>query len=208
MQRHFFFRRNFAKLILKLVRWRTVGTIPPEGGILVGAPHTSNWDWLFSLLLTWSSNIQPRLLVKKEFMVGPLGWLMWKTGSVAIDRENPRATVDQLLADAQASDEPFFVALAAEGTRSKGTYWKSGFRRLAKDTGLPIALAFVDSPRRTVGWGPSFHPTDDVSADMDILREFFADKVGINPDSATPPLLREEVHESDSQSDAVKPDNG
>ncbi len=205
MQRRFFFRRNFAKFVLKLVRWKTVGTVPPEGGILVGAPHTSNWDWVFSLLLTWSYNIQPRLLVKKEFMVGPLGWFMRKTGSVAIDRDNPRATVEQLLADAQNSAEPFFIALAAEGTRSKGTYWKSGFRRLAKATGLPIALAFIDAPNRTVGWGPTLYPTDDVVADMDILREFFADKVGINPDSATPPLLREEVSDSNSKTDATEP---
>lgn len=130
-------------------------------------------------------------------MVGPLGWIMRKTGSVAIDRDNPRATVEQLLAEAKATHEPFFVALAAEGTRGKSTYWKSGFRRLAKDTGLPIALAFLDVPRRTVGWGPTFHPTEDVTADMDILREFFADKVGFNPESTTPPLLREEVRDSD-----------
>lgn len=138
-------------------------------------------------------------------MVGPIGWFMRKTGSVAIDRDNPRATVEQLLADAQASAEPFFIALAAEGTRSKGTYWKSGFRRLAKDTGLPIALAFIDAPNRTVGWGPTFYPSADVSADMDILREFFADKVGINPESATPPLLREEVRDVDAKTEAEEP---
>ena len=35
-------------------------------------------------------------------------------------------------------------------------------------------LAFLDAPSRTVGWGPTFHPTGDVSADMDVLREFYA----------------------------------
>lgn len=192
MQRHFFFRRNLAKLVLKLFGWKVVGSVPP-GGILVGAPHTSNWDWVVSLFLTWSTSIQPKVLVKKELFTGPVGWFLRSTGSVPLDREHPRETVRELLELSQSTKKPFFVALAAEGTRSKGTYWKSGFRRLAKETGLPIALAFVDAPNRTTGWGPSFHPSDDATKDMDILREFYADKTGFHHEKFTPPLLREEV---------------
>ena len=35
-------------------------------------------------------------------------------------------------------------------------------------------------------------PTDDVRADMDRIRAFYADKTGIKPELATPPRLREE----------------
>lgn len=192
MQRRFFIRRNLAHLALRLARWRAVGTVPPSG-ILVGAPHTSNWDWVMAILLCWSNSIQPHLLVKKELFIGPLGWLLRATGSVPLDRKNPHDTVAALLAEAQTTTRPFFVALAAEGTRGTGTYWKSGFRRLAQQTGLPIALAFIDAPNRTTGWGPSFHPSEDVTADMDILREFYADKTGFNHENFIPPLLREEV---------------
>ena len=82
--------------------------------------------------------------------------------------------------------------MAAEGTRSKSEYWKSGFYRIAQQTGLPITLAFLDAPSKTVGWGPTFMPSGDVKADMDRLREFFADKRGFNPDQATEPRLKEE----------------
>lgn len=177
---------------MKLSGWTTVGAVPAEGGVLVGAPHTSNWDWPITILLTWSSNIQPRLLVKRELFRPPLGWLMRATGAVSLDRDHPRKTVEKLLSDAARTSKPFFLALAAEGTRTRGTYWKSGFRRIAKETGLPITLAFVDAPRKRVGWGPAFHPSDDVSADMAILREFYADKVGFKPQNATVPRLREE----------------
>lgn len=201
MRRKFFVRRNLARFFLWTTRWRTVGSPPPEGGVLVGAPHTSNWDWPITLLLCWRNDIQPKLLVKKELFVGPLGWLMRATGAISLDRKNPRQTVDDLLTAADSSADPFFIALAAEGTRSRGTYWKSGFRRLAASTGLPICLAFVDAPSRTTGWGPVFHPTDDVVADMDIVRKFYADKRGFKPQNATPPLLREEVEpRSSSQS--------
>ena len=59
-------------------------------------------------------------------------------------------------------------------------------------TGLPITLAYVDVPSRRVGWGPTFHPTGDVKADMDLVREFYADKTGFHPEDFTPPRLREE----------------
>ena len=87
---------------------------------------------------------------------------------------------------------PWLIGLAAEGTRARGERWKSGFYRIAQQTGLPITLAFIDAPSRTVGWGPTFHPTGDVVADMDLVRAFYADKTGIRPENFTPPRLREE----------------
>ena len=45
-------RRRFAGLVLRAVRWKTVGEVP-ERGVLVGAPHTSNWDWVLTMLLAW-----------------------------------------------------------------------------------------------------------------------------------------------------------
>ena len=167
-----------------------MGTVPRKG-ILVGAPHTSNWDWVLTMLLAWDNNIQIRLLVKDSFFKGPLGPVMRATGAVALDRANPGATIRALLAEAETS-ETFLLGIAAEGTRSKGEYWKSGFYRISQQTGLPITLAFLDAPSRTVGWGPTFAPTGDVSADMDRIREFFADKRGIKPELATVPRLKEE----------------
>ncbi|CAB4706801.1 MAG: acyl-phosphate glycerol 3-phosphate acyltransferase [Actinobacteria bacterium] len=189
-RRHFLVRRTLARVLLRSARWRTVGTVP-DSAVLVGAPHTSNWDWVLTLLLAWDNSVTIRLLVKKSFFVGPMGWLMRATGAVALDRDNPGATIRDLLAEAETS-ETFLLGIAAEGTRSKGEYWKSGFYRISQQTGLPITLAFVDGPSRQVGWGPTFHPTGDVRADMDVIRAFFADKTGIRPEGFTEPRLREE----------------
>ena len=190
MTRHFFFRRNLARLLLKLSRWKTVGDVPQKG-ILVGAPHTSNWDWVLTMLLAWDNNIQIRLLVKDSLFKGPLGSILRWSGAVELDREHPGETIRRLLADSE-TDESFLLGIAAEGTRSRGEYWKSGFYRISQQTGLPITLAFLDAPSRTVGWGPTFPLSGDVVADMDKIRAFFADKTGIKPEGATPPRLREE----------------
>ena len=188
--RPFLIRQNLARVLLKAARWRTVGEVPPSA-VLVGAPHTSNWDWVLTLLLAWDNGVTIRLLVKESLFKGPLGWILRSTGAVALDRANPGATMRGLLAEADGN-ETFLLGLAAEGTRSQGEYWKSGFYRISQQTGLPITLAFLDAPSRTVGWGPTFHPSGDVRADMDRIREFYAGVTGIRPEGATVPRLKEE----------------
>ncbi|SDC19924.1 Acyltransferase [Nocardioides lianchengensis] len=195
VNRHFLVRRTFARVALRLTGWKTVGTVPSKG-ILVGAPHTSNWDWVLTMLLAWDNSVQIRLLVKDSFFKGPVGPFMRATGAVELDRTNPGATIRALLADSE-TDETFLLGIAAEGTRSKGEYWKSGFYRISQQTGIPVTLAFLDAPSKTVGWGPTFDLTGDVRADMDTIRAFYADKTGIKPEGTTLPRLREEDRASD-----------
>lgn len=183
-------RQRLARAIVKVMRYRMVGGVPPSG-ILVGAPHTSNWDFITMLLVMWHGGAHPRVLVKKQLFRGPVGWLLRGLGGIPLDRDNAGAVVKEL-ADEASSGEPFRLILAAEGTRSRGEYWKSGFLRLSQQTGLPITLAFFEPSTRTMGFGPTFHATDDVVADMDLVRAFYADKGGIKPANATPPRLREE----------------
>jgi 1-acyl-sn-glycerol-3-phosphate acyltransferase len=186
-------RKAFARLVLRLARWRTVGEIP-SSGILVGAPHTSNWDWVAMWLLMWSGGVPPRVLIKAEIMSTPLGPLLRANGGVSLDRQNPGGVVRDLLAEAKAAQtgEPFLLIIAAEGTRKKVDHWKPGFYRIARQSGLPISLGFIDAPTRTLGFGPSFMPSGDVVADMDLVRAFYADKHGIHPERRTEPRLREE----------------
>ena len=113
-------RKAFARLLLRLARWRTVGEVP-SSGILVGAPHTSNWDWVAMLLLMWSGGVPPRVLIKAEVMRTPLGPLLRANGGISVDRENPGAVVRELLGEAKTG-EPFLLIIAAEGTRRTVSY--------------------------------------------------------------------------------------
>ncbi|MBJ8338024.1 1-acyl-sn-glycerol-3-phosphate acyltransferase [Antrihabitans sp. YC3-6] len=183
-------RRTLARTALRLSRWKVAGELAPKG-ILVGAPHTSNWDWVATILMSWSQSVQPMILVKKEFFKAPFGPLLRATGGIPLDRNNPGETVRELLERAEGS-EHFLLALAAEGTRSKGDYWKSGFYRISQQTGIPILFGYIDGPSKTVGVGPTFVPTGDITADMDVVRAFYSDKRGINPEMGTEPRLREE----------------
>ena len=184
-------RQRLARRLTRLSRYTMVGEVPATG-ILVGAPHTSNWDFITMLVVMWHGGAHPRVLVKKQLFRGPLGWLIRRAGGVPLDRDNPSGVVNDLVREA-ANGQPFRLIIAAEGTRTRGEHWKSGFHRIARETGLPITLAFFDPPTRTMGFGPTFRATDDVSADMDIIRAFYQDKLGIRPANATVPRLREEI---------------
>lgn len=184
-------RRSIARALLRLAGWTLVGEMPPRG-ILVGAPHTSQWDFAAFLLIAWANGVQPKVLVKQSFFKGPLGPILRATGGISLDRANPGQTIRQLLKDA-AGHPSFLLVLAAEGTRTPVKYWKPGFYRISQQTGLPIVLGFVDGPTKTMGLGPSLTPSGDLVADMDRVRAFYADKQGFRPDGRPAPRLREEL---------------
>lgn len=197
-------RRRLARAYTRLIGYRFVGSLPRQG-ILVGAPHTSNWDFLSMLLVMWHEGGSPRVLVKQESFRPPLGWLIRRLGAIPVDRDNAATVVSDMVRQASA-DAEFRLIIAAEGTRSQGEYWKSGFRRIAAQSGLPVTLGFLDRPTKTMGFGPTFHPSDDVVADMDLVREFYADKPGRRPGNATTPRLREEDQQLQSESSEPDPE--
>lgn len=185
-------RRTVGDLLVRAMRYRVVGE-PPDAPacVLVAAPHTSWLDFPLMLGIAWSRGIEPGWLGKKELFRAPFGGVMRALGGVAVDRDDPGTLVRDLVARA-SSGTPFALVIAPEGTRGRASGWKSGFYRIAQDAGVPIVLTFVDGPTRTGGFGPSFVPSGDVRADMDLVRAFYADKHGVKPDRASPPRLSSE----------------
>lgn len=159
--------------------------------VMIGAPHTSNWDFFLTMAIAWTSGVDPVWLAKQELFVGPLGWLFRKIGGVAVDRADSAGLVDAMIERASSGTHTA-ILIAPEGSRSKATYWKSGFRRIALGADLPLVLSFLDGPTRTGGFGPTLRMTDDVTADMDAIRAFYADKRGMRPGRFTTPRLRAE----------------
>jgi hypothetical protein len=96
------------------------------------------------------------------------------------------------MVDLLRENPDLMVVVPAEATRGKVDYWKSGFYRIAREAGVPIQLSYVDRATRSSGFGPSMLPTGNVSADMDLIREFYADKEGIKAGRFSTPRLREE----------------
>ena len=180
-----------ARVFWRCSRWTLTSQPQPQGArILIGAPHTSNWDFVFMLAIGWEAGIPLRWLGKKSLFGGGRGPLMRALGGIPVDRSDPSAVVTQVLEDLKQG--PFHLVITPEGTRGAGSHWKSGFYRIAREANLPITLGYVDRTTMTVGLGPTLDLTGNVKADMDQVRAFYADKAGFNLKLRTEPRLRTE----------------
>ena len=159
--------------------------------MLVGAPHTSNWDFVLMLAITWRLDMDIRWLGKSTLFTGWRGPLMRAVGGIAVDRSNAGRVVEEVV-DLVRKGEVFGLVVTPDGTRGGHTRWKSGFYRIARESGMPVTLGYVDRTTMTTGLGPTLEMTGDVDADMDRIRDFYADKAGFRPDRRVEPRLREE----------------
>jgi 1-acyl-sn-glycerol-3-phosphate acyltransferase len=173
-------------------RWRLHSTpAPARPTVLVGAPHTSNWDFVFMLAISWRLGMRIHWLGKDTLFAGWRGRVMRALGGIPVDRSDAGSVVDEIVARIRGG-EVFGLVVTPDGTRGGNEYWKSGFYRIARETGMPLTLGYVDRTTMTTGLGPTLELTGDVGHDMTRIRAFYADKAGFRPQRRTEPRLRSE----------------
>jgi len=176
-----FILQHLAKLIMRLVGWRVDGQLPDiPKFVLIGAPHTSNWDFVLFLGVIFGLQANVRFMGKAGLFRFPIGWFFRYCGGIPVDRSKSTGLVDQMV-QASRELERFILTIAPEGTRHHVQEWKRGFYHIAKNAGIPIVMAVVDGKHKEVRVGQVFHPTEDIEADMKSIQGFFAGVVGINP---------------------------
>ena len=171
----------FARIMMRLAGWRVEGSLPDlPKYVLIGAPHTSNWDFILFLGIIFSLRANVRFMGKAELFRFPVGWFFRYCGGIPVDRKKSTGLVDQMVDAAKQADH-FILTIAPEGTRHQVIEWKRGFYHIAKGAGIPVVMAVVDGRHKQVRVGQVFQPTDDIEADMKSIQGFFEGMVGINP---------------------------
>ncbi len=184
-----YFISKLARFIFWVAGWKVTGEVPnlPKM-LLIGVPHTSNWDGAIFYLFTLAMRTYIQFLGKHTLFKPPFGGLMRMAGGVPINRTTTVNAVDQVVAAFNAHERMALI-VAPEGTRSLTQYWKTGFYYIALGAKVPIVMAYVDFSRRQCGVGPYFMPTGDIEADFKLIQEFYADKVGRHPEKQGPIAL-------------------
>ena len=186
-------KKWIGRVWLKLFGWEAVGGPTVEKKlVLIAAPHTTNWDLPFALALAFTLGLEIHWMGKSTIFKRPFGGLMRWFGGVPIERHLRTNVVQQMIHLFQASDA-LALTVSAEGTRSRADYWKSGFYHIAYGADVPVALCFLDYEKKRGGIGRIMQLTGDVRADMDVIRSFYADKVGLRPELFGPIRLRDEA---------------
>ncbi|MEQ7873595.1 lysophospholipid acyltransferase family protein [Sphingomonas sp. ASV193] len=161
--------------------WKVEGRLPSlPKFVLVGAPHTSNWDFLVFVGAVDSFGRDVHFIGKHSLFRWPMARFMRGLGGVPVDRRASNDLVRQMAAEFAAHDD-FILVVAPEGTRSPGTRWRSGFYRIAQAAGVPMVCVGPDYPRRRAVIGPTIVPTGDYDADMAPGFAFFRTLRGLHP---------------------------
>lgn len=181
-----------GRTCLASVGWRAVGEAPKEAKyVLIAAPHTSNWDFPLMMLCGMAMGVWPCWVGKASLFRPPLGWMMRLLRGIPVERSSANNMVE-LLAAEFASRAKLAIAMPPEGTRARALHWKSGFYHVARAARVPIALGYLDYARKEGGIGAPIAPGNDLRADMDRIRAFYAGKAGCHPELQGPVRLSAE----------------
>ncbi|MBL8261582.1 MAG: lysophospholipid acyltransferase family protein [Xanthomonadaceae bacterium] len=166
--------RWVARTLLRLGGWRMAGTLPDLPKlVLIGAPHSSNWDGVWGMLVKVALGLDIRIFAKRELFWWPLGPILRRMGVIPVDRNAARGLIEQMLERFQQEDR-FWLGIAPEGTRKRVERWKPGFWKIASAAGVPVLPAYFHYPEKIIGIGEPFQLTDDMDADMARIRAWYA----------------------------------
>jgi 1-acyl-sn-glycerol-3-phosphate acyltransferase len=172
--------RIVRRIILAIYRWRgwtLDGHLPDiPKFVIAGAPHTSNWDFVFFTGATAAEGIEPAFMGKHTLFKGVMRNFMLDMGGIPIDRTQ-RANVVEQVADEFARRDRLALVIAAEGTRSSRGEWKSGFYNIARAANVPIVPAWVCNTRRIVGFGPAIIPSANYGETLLEIARFMRGKL-------------------------------
>jgi len=137
-------------LVAAGIRWKVLGSenIPPEGGFIIVANHSSALD----ILLIYQIIPRPfHFLAKIEHSRTPLFGVMFGHTHIPLDRNNFIQSAKAMNKASEDLKQGIPIVIFPEGTMNKtpGTLlpFKTGAFKLASESGVPIVpVAFPDHP--------------------------------------------------------------
>lgn len=179
--------RPLGRLLMRLFGWRLAGTSPAAPQcVLVVAPHTSNWDFLFGLAAKWALRLRVRFVGKHTLFRFPLGVFMRGVGGIPVDRSAAGGFVEKVATEF-GRGEPLYLVIAPEGTRKRVSQWKTGFHRIAVAARVPILPVVLDYAAREVRLLPMYTPTGDYATDLAALAAYYDPAMACRPENYAVP---------------------
>ena len=172
-----------GKLILKIAGYKIIDTTPKgvknyQKAVMIAAPHTSNWDYVYTMSALYALDVPIKYLGKASLFKFPLGILIKKLGGIPVKREQKNNMVNDMAKMIVEATDQMILIIPAEGTRSYSKEWKSGFYHIANTAHVPIILGFLDFGKKEVGFIDEFNPTGDYEKDLKNIQKRY---IGITP---------------------------
>ena len=176
--------RAISIVILKILRWQARGSeLPHQKFVLIGAPHTSNWDFPLMLMVVLKLRLRVFWMGKHTLFPFPFSGLMKWLGGIPINRSASHNVVRETVRQFKENKD-LVVLVPPEGTRSKVARWKTGFYHIANMAEVPILMGYVNAEKKEAGFADFFYPTGDVEGDLEKIREFYHPIKGLIADNS------------------------
>ena len=175
--------RLFARFYFWVSGWK-ISQAPPDDikkFVLLAAPHTSNFDFVYGRFGATILGMKTRFLIKKEAFKWPLGWFIKQAGGIPVDRKKNNNIIE-VVTDLFEKNDSFYLMVTPEGTRSLVSKWRRGFYAIAMAAQVPIGCVYLDYRKREVGLGLIIHPSGDYEKDLKLIQDFYKDKAARHPD--------------------------
>lgn len=173
-----------SKFILWLTGWKIIGRFPKDlkKCVVVMAPHTSMWDFVWGRIAYWVLRVKVKFLIKKESFDTFYGGLVKWAGGIPVDRKNSANMVETVARMFNHYDS-LFITITPEGTRKYSPNWKKGFYYIALKAKVPIALGFLDYAKKEGGVGKIFTPSGNFEEDFKMIEDFYRGMKGRFPEN-------------------------
>lgn len=179
--------KSICVLIFKLSGWKFEGHLPDElrSFIFIGAPHTSNHDFIPAMTVAKLMKRNAKFVIKSEWLKFPLNLIMKPAGAIGLDRkrikDGSHSNTDSMAKLFKEFPE-LVLMISPEGTRSPNANWKTGFYYIAQKANVPIVLGYVDFDKKVAGIGPIIYPQN-FEKDMAQISNFYRGVKGKNPEN-------------------------
>ena len=167
-----------SKIVFWITGWKFVSVWPKDlkKAVLIAIPHTSNWDLLYARAAFYLMDVPVKFTIKKEVMVGPLGWFIKALGGIAIDRKRipggRKQTYTEAMINMLKTEDELVIMVTPEGTRSYAPRWKSGFYHIALGAEVPVVVGYLDYKKKEAGIGPIITPDGNMDDQIEEMKVF------------------------------------
>lgn len=188
--------RAIGSGLLNLLGWKVEGALPnvPKV-ILLGEPHTSNWDFILIMMAAQSVGFRMSYLMKKEAFSWPLGGFFRWMGGIPIERQKGKDAIAAIETILQESDN-IFLAITPSGSRSPKESFKTGYLRLAHTTDTPLFIIGLHAPTKSIILDQLIDATGPLKTQNKSIKHYIdANYRGIKPHNQSPnPLPKEKTN--------------
>ena len=167
-------KHTIGKIGLKIGGWKVVNRVPADLGnaVCIVAPHTAIEDFFVGLAFYWYFGIRFKVMMKKEFFIPVVGWILKRMGGIPVNRGHRNNLVSQMV-DMFNQNKNTQLIICPEGTRKKVNHWKKGFYLIAEGSKVPILLGFIDYKKRYCGVEKILYPTGDYEKDLAEIWDYY-----------------------------------